>query len=476
MGQEIGATHFRKRDFQAFDQRLGNETEQLLRWAEQGAFSERLQAGFELEAWLVDADMQPAARNAEFLQALNDPLVVPELSRFNFELNSLPGPLQGGVFACFEAELSARWHGCQQAAVGLGLHPLLIGILPTLRAEQLSLANMSASRRYRALNEQVLRLRQGKPLQLAITGMEALQLGHGDVMFEAAATSLQVHLQAPQTQAVRLFNASLVLSAPLVAVAANSPYLFGHALWEETRVPLFEQAVALDAARDPARSYARVGFGSGYAQRGLEQFFVENLQKFPVLLPMQFAESAELPHLRLHNGTIWRWNRPLLGFDADGRPHWRIEQRVMAAGPSLIDSLANSALFFGAVLDYAAEAQPVETRLAFRDVRANFYAAAQHGLRAEVRVPGGKLRSVQNWLLDDVLPRAHRGLERVGVAGPDRTRLLEVIEQRGRSGQTGSAWQRAWVERHGPDWRELTARYLENQRTGRAVHEWGVAE
>jgi gamma-glutamyl:cysteine ligase YbdK (ATP-grasp superfamily) len=471
VGQEVTEAHYRKRDFQAFSQRLAEETSQLLSWVEQKRFSHQWRAGFELEAWLVDANLQPTPKNVEFLQVLDDSLVVPELSRFNFELNNESAPLQGNFLANFQQELGARWARCWEAASSLESAPVLIGTLPTLRAEQLTLENMSPMQRYRALNEQVLRIREGRPLQIAIKGEESLQLMHQDVMFEAATTSLQVHLQVPVEDAARVLNASMILSAPLVAAAANSPFLFGHALWEETRIPVFEQSVALTTDHDPERRFARVGFGSGYVTQGLESFFVENFENFAPLLPMQFEETASLPHLRLHNGTIWRWNRPLLGFDEDGCPHWRIEQRVMSAGPSLVDSMANSALFFGAALSYAAELQPMETRLAFRDARANFYAAAREGLKAQVRIPGGKLVLIADWLLEDLIPRARQALAQVGADADD---WLDVIEMRVRSSQTGSAWQRAWVRRHGRDWSGLTATYLENQRSERPVHAWSI--
>ncbi len=307
MGQEVTEAHYRKRDFQAFSQRLAEETSQLLSWVEQKRFSHQWRAGFELEAWLVDANLQPTPKNVEFLQVLDDSLVVPELSRFNFELNNESAPLQGNFLANFQQELGARWARCWEAASSLESAPVLIGTLPTLRAEQLTLENMSPMQRYRALNEQVLRIREGRPLQIAIKGEESLQLMHQDVMFEAATTSLQVHLQVPVEDAARVLNASMILSAPLVAAAANSPFLFGHALWEETRIPVFEQSVALTTDHDPERRFARVGFGSGYVTQGLESFFVENFENFAPLLPMQFEETASLPHLRLHNGTIWRW-------------------------------------------------------------------------------------------------------------------------------------------------------------------------
>ncbi len=486
MGQEITTTHFGKRDFQAFEQALRAETETLARWTQQARFSGRLCTGFEIEAWLLDAEGVPAPANKAFLERLDDPMAVPELSLFNIELNCTPRALEGAVFRDYLGSLKALWTQCRGVAAQMGLQVAQIGIPPTLRPEQLSLANMSKVKRYSALNEQILRLRGGAPLRFDIAGAEdSFKEERSDLMFEAATTSLQLHLQLPCAQAPRLVNASIALSAPLVALAANAPFLFGRALWEETRIPLFEQVVNVpnlqgeaggpaEASPEEQRAYARVGFGAGYAEADLLSFFEENLRRFPVLLPIRQEQAHTLPHLRLHNGTIWRWNRPLLGFDADGRPHWRLEQRVAAAGPSPLDIIANAAFFFGAVLDLAADETPVEGRLPFADARDNFYAAARSGLDAQICAPGGARVPLQSWLLEDLLPRAHRGLANLGVNPEDIHDFLGVIEGRVRSGRTGAAWQRAWVQRHGREWKELVQAYVQRQNGGAPVHEWSL--
>jgi len=391
MGEEIQRSTFSEADYARFRQRLADETALLKQWFEQRRFEEAHPvAGFELEAWLVDEQYRPAPRNEEFLQRLADPLASPELASFNFEVNSTPRTLQGHVFSAMQAELHATWAHCRQVAAELDCRSLMIGILPTLQNEDLQLGNMSKLERYRALNREVLRLRKGRPLVFDINGEEHLRVKHRDVMLESAATSFQIHLQLTQQSAVRAYNASVILAAPMVAVAANSPFLFGKNLWAETRIPVFEQAVAVGgydgAVFGPIR---RVTLGSGYVRESLFELFEENLQHYPVLLPVDFGEAgsdsgAELHHLRLHNGTIWRWNRPLIGFDARGRPHLRLEHRVMPAGPSLVDTLANAAFYYGTVTALATRDQPPESALDFVTARDNFYEAARLGLGAHM--------------------------------------------------------------------------------------------
>ena len=351
----------------------------------------------------------------------------------------------------------------------------MVGILPTLGRRHLTLEHMSPLQRFRALNEQILRLRAGCPIELNIRGRDHLHVRHSDVMLESAATSFQIHLKVTAAEAGRVYNASKILSAPMVAVSANSPYLFGRDLWDETRIPLFEQSVAVGglagASHGPLR---RVTFGSGYARSTLYECFLENQQHYPVLLPMRFNEGVErMAHLRLHNGTIWRWNRPLIGFDYDGIPHLRIEHRVVPGGPTIVDVIGNAALFFGLIQMLIEADEPAEAHIPFAIARDNFYAAARHGLDAHVTWRDGE-KGVMRALLQQLLPLARTGLERLEIDRGDIERYLGVIEGRMDTGQTGTAWQRAWVARHGRDMAALTVAYLERQDSGRPVHEWGL--
>jgi hypothetical protein len=472
MGQEIATARFTPEDLAAFQARLRAETDLLAAWLRDGVLdASEPQGGFELEAWLVGPDLAPAPLIGPLMERLGDTALVPELATFNAEINGTPQALCGDALSQLAAELAATWARCDQAALATGARLAMIGILPTVRPEHLSLAYMSPRRRYRALNEQILALRRGRPLTLAIVGRDHLAITHEDVMLESAATSFQIHLRVGAQEAARVYNASKILAAPMVAIAANSPYLFGRDLWCETRIPLFEQAVSVGGSI----LAERVNFGIRYAERSILECFEANLSRYPVLLPQLMDEPPErLAHLRLHNGTIWRWNRPLIGLDAAGSPHLRIEHRVVPAGPTVADGIANAALYFGAVHSLIQDDPSPEERLPFLLARANFYTAAREGLPAEIQWLDGRIRPVAEILAKDLLPRARRGLLGLGIDAGEAEHWLGVIAGRLETGRTGAAWQRAYVARHGADMAALTAAYLERQQGGRPVHEWAL--
>jgi hypothetical protein len=474
MGQEIDRIQFSGEDFTRFSRQLREETRLLESLMAAGRFSECLPcvAGVEIEGWLLDRHYFPVADNQRFLALLGDPLVVPELSRFNIEMNCQPRVLAQDVLSLLSGDLNALWQRCFSTAHACEHTLLLIGILPTLRESDLSMTNVSPLNRYYALNDQVMRSRGGEPVRLDIKGRDHLQLEHGDVMLEAGATSFQLHLQMPFAQSVRFYNAAQWLAAPMVAVAANSPYLFGHDLWAETRIPLFEQSVdSLASASDSAR----VTFGHGWLQASPFEIFHDNLTRFAPLLPLPCSpDPACFSHVRLHNGTVWRWNRLLLGENTDGTPHVRLEHRVMPAGPTFIDMMANAALFYGAAYALAHLEKPVEQRLDFSVVRDDFYRAAQEGLAVHLHALDGTVKSLQTLVLEELLPLAASGLQAQGVDVTDSERLLGIIRRRVECGQNGAVWQRRYIARNPGDFIGLTARYLEHQRQGSPVHEWGL--
>ena len=476
MGKEITRSHFQKRDFSAFEARLREETQLLQEWFERGVFSGLHGiGGFEVECWLTDSEGFPAPINDRLLEKLDSPLVVPELARFNVEINTPPQRLDGAALRHMHANFDRLWRHCEEVAATLDTRMVMTGILPTVGERALSLDNISDRTRYRALNEQILRLRKGAPIELDIPGNQPLHTYHTDVMLESATTSFQIHLQVAPGQDMRFYNAAVILSAPMVAVCANSPYLFGHELWDETRIPLFEQAVSICPPGAEICPAGRVGFGRHYLRQSLAELFLENLKDHPVLMPELSEEPpANLFHLRLHNGTIWRWNRPLIGFDDDSTPHLRIEHRVVPAGPSVTDTIANAALFYGLVQSLATDTLSPESRLPFDRAHANFYAAARDGLRARLVWLDGRESTARDLLQRELLPVARRGLESLGIDVEDIDLYLGVIEARVRSGCNGAEWQRRYVEKCGTDMRALVKAYTERQRSGAPVHEWEV--
>ncbi|MCC6510479.1 MAG: glutamate--cysteine ligase, partial [Pirellulaceae bacterium] len=343
MGEDISKTTFDERDYARFRQRMDVEMAQLRSWEQAGSFAAGpLTTGLELEAWLLESDGRPSPDNGQFLESLAHASVVPELAKFNFELNVDPQPVAGLGIERMQAELLHTWQLCGERAAQLNRRITCIGILPTVTQAMLCAKNMTPRSRFEALNRQVLRLRHGKPLRVQVEGIDQLDLLHHDVMLESAATSLQVHLKVPLDQAARYYNAFAIASSATVALAANAPLVFGKRLWHDSRIAMFEQAV------DTGQGLRRVSFGEGYASRDFLALFEDKILGFPPLLPVDLQDHPQrVPHLRLHNGTLWLWNRPLIGFEEDGQPHIRIEHRVMSAGPTAVDMLANVSFSLG---------------------------------------------------------------------------------------------------------------------------------
>lgn len=471
MGQEIAHDHFSPEDWREYAVRLKAETWLLRRMLENGEFSSvPAVGGFELEGWLTDPHYRPLACNQAFLQALANPLATVELARFNIELNTPPRPLGGVALREFEQALTGLLDQASTTAAQLKARLLLIGILPSCVQDDFCLATMSDSNRYHALNAEILKSRHGRPIRLEIDGQESLHIHHDSVMLEAATTSFQLHMQVAAETAHHFYNAAIIASAPVLAVAGNSPFLFGRSLWQETRIPVFEQAV------DAGREYpARVSFGSGFADKSIAECFEENLAIYPVLLPMvQDKPASRFAHLRLHNGVTWRWNRPLVGFDPDGTPHIRIEHRSLPAGPSVPDMLANAALFYGLTQYLGSQlcaGEPLP--MAFATARENFYNAARVGLGANLRW-NRQAWSVQHLMLDELLPLAAEGLEQLGIDNADIRHYLSIIAARIESGQTGAVWQQRHLQQVQGNVERLLLDYAHLQHTHTPVHTWAL--
>ncbi len=474
MGQEISFSHFDEGDFTRFHQKLEQETLLLKKLIAQKNCSLRDPvAGFEIEAWLVDKNLRPSPINNHYLATLNDPLVSTELAKFNIEFNCLPEPLTGHVFSSLHQQLQSIWDKAYHHAENLDHKVVMIGILPTLKQADLHLGNMSDLHRYRALNEQILHTR-GEPIHIDISGAEHLKIDHYDVMLEAATTSFQTHIQLPLPMAHHFYNASIIASAPMVALCANAPFLFGKELWHESRIPLFEQAIATGGfggvAHGPLR---RVSFGSDYARHSIIECFEENLLHFPILLPVdQNSDVGAFGHLRLHNGTIWRWNRPLIGFDEDGTPHIRVEHRTPAAGPSVIDTIANAAFYYGLANNICSEIVEKGFPLSFAQAKDNFYQAARYGLDGSIIWFDGTKHRLQHLLTSELLPRAISGLRSLGVCDTEIDTYLDVIRQRIATKQNGCQWQRHYISQYNHDFTAMTRTYLKYQNSGNPVSDW----
>lgn len=477
----------------AVRRRLERSITALALMVEGGAFdTEADTCGLEVELDLVDPLGRPRHVNAAVLTALGRADVQAELGSFNIELNLASRPTHGRVLSRLDEELAATLDAATAVAQGHGARAVSVGILPTLHASDLTASHLSTNPRYPYLDAKMAALR-ARAVQLDINGREHLQLETDSIAVESAATSLQVHVRAAPEAYARYFNAAQAVSPALVAAAANSPYLLGRRLWQETRIPLMEQSLDTRASRSAAEP-PRVWAGDSWARTPVD-VLADNVRRYSPLLPLLDAEDplAELEagrvpalhELRLHNGSIWRWNRPV--YDVQhGHPHLRIESRVMPSGPTATDMVANAALFLGLVRAVADHDAPVETTLDFELVAQDLQSAALLGLEARLRWPGRsgvEAHDARRLLVETLVPLAAAGLDAWGADRDDAQHYLGVIEARVSSGWTGAAWQTATVEdleRHGADresaLREMVRRYAENARTHEPVHLWPVPQ
>lgn len=466
MGQEIRHKHFTPADFELFSKNLKAETRLLNKMFKAGEFSSHSPVGgFEVEACLIDKNYRPASINKEFLTRFNNPLVTSELAKFNIELNNLPYALAGKVFSRFNQELQQSFQDADKVANQLDSRVLLTGILPTLLADDLSLKNMSDMKRYHALNDVVLKARHGKPLKLDISGKDHLLMTHDSVMMESTTTSFQIHMQTPWQDAHHYYNAAIIASAPILAIAANSPFLFGKQLWHESRIPVFERAIVTNDKQQ------RVSFGSGFAKYSITQCFNENLTEFPALLPMIFDRKPEkFKHVCLHNGVIWRWNRPLIGFDEDGTPHVRIEHRILPAGPTIADMIANAVFFYGMTQSLAKQLKHGDL-MTFDQAKENFYRTAKFGLHTEIQWDNKTVKP-KALILDTLLALAQQGLLDLNIDSSDINHYLGIIAKRAETGQTGAEWQIKRMKTNHCTIKQLTKDYLHQQHLSMPVHTW----
>jgi hypothetical protein len=471
MGQEINTITFTEKDFSSFNSALIHETEILEDWLKNDKFcNDKFMGGFEIESWILDSSLRPAPVNKEFLEKFKNPLVVPELALFNLEFNNIPHLLEKNFLSIIHSEINTLWLQAQLTAKQLQ-NPsslLLIGTLPTLSISDLNENSMSDMKRYHALNTQIMKSRDNKPVHINIKGEDQLEIGNDNVMLEATTTSFQIHTQVPANQAHHYYNSAQIISAPIIAISSNSPFVLGKNLWSETRIPLFEQSI--DTA-NPDAPIKRVSFGKDFLKDSIFECFSENLDNFYILLPTEYKNSKTLKNLRLHNGTIWRWNRPLIGFNENNQPHLRIEHRVMPAGPTIIDMMANAAFYYGLSHYWAQSLLNGYPLPDYNEVNKNFYTAAKYGVHHSLEWYGKTIQPVK--LINDILlPQAKEGLKNLDITEDDIEKYISIISARAETKQTGADWQRNYVKKHKCDMHELTHVYKELQNKGSPVHTW----
>ena len=476
----------------AFMRAMLDDLSALERMLEAGSFEEGVRrVGAEQEMFLVDRHFSPAPVAPEVIASAPDPRLTTEIARFNIEANLTPREFSGDCFRRMEDEIVEVVRLVREGARPHGAEVLLAGILPTLRNSDLGLESITPNPRYYALNDAVMRARGGQ-INVHIKGVDEVNVSSDNIMTLSSNTSFQVHVQSAPGEFVTLYNAAQAVTAPVLAAAVNSPVWLGRRLWQETRIALFQHSADARSAAQQARGFpTRVGFGDHWLEGSVLELFREDVARFRVIVTADPGEDAlevlgrggvpRLKALQLHNGTVWWWNRACYGVGG-GVPHLRIENRVLPAGPTPLDEVANAAFFAGLLLAFAAEYGDASRRLSFPDVKANFVNAARLGLGAQFQWLGGKTHPAAALILERLLPLAREGLRSRKVDEGDIERYLGTIEGRVRTGQTGAEWalkSLAALGRKGTrDMRQraLTEAMFERQRTGEPVHRWPLVE
>ncbi|MEV6651800.1 glutamate-cysteine ligase family protein [Streptomyces sp. NPDC051219] len=494
MGEKVVAGGFDLSDRQRYRRKHHECLEGLARLLKEKRFDRpKNLMGLEIELNLAGADGMPRMMNAQVLERIASQDFQTELGMFNLEVNIVPHRLGGRVFDQLAEELRTGLAYAHRKAGEVDAGIVMIGILPTLSRNDLVSANLSHVDRYLLLNDQ-MRAARGEDFTLDIEGVERLTCTSTSIAPEAACTSVQLHLQVTPGRFADVWNAAQAVAALQIAVGANSPFLFGRELWRESRPPLFQQATDTRPPELQAQGVRpRTWFGERWVESAYD-LFEENLRYFPALLPicdeedpLRALDDGGVPSLKemvLHNGTVYRWNRPVYGV-ADGMPHLRVENRVLPAGPTVTDVIANAAFYYGMVRALAEDSRPVWSRLPFADAAANFDTACRHGIDAELRWPrrgrAGGLATVPAVTLvrEELLPLAAAGLDAWGIEPADRDYYLGVIEERCRRRVNGASWQvdtyhralEAGLERD-VALAATTRRYAELMREGEPVHTW----
>lgn len=473
------------RDVEAFEYMLDND------WFEK----EPIRIGAEQEMVIVDSrTFKPLCINMEALSHMKDyPWVGTELAQFNLETNLTPRLFTGTCLSDLDKENRGYLDKIREVLKAFNAEICLTGILPTLRKPDLDLRNLTPNQRYKALMEAINRQMLGSAYELRLSGIDEILVKHDSPLMEACNTSFQVHLQVSPEIFVPMYNMAQALAAPVMAISANSPIVFGKRLWHESRIALFQQALDIRTTHDHMRERSpRVSFGTGWLDKSLLEIYREDIARFRVLLAGDDVEDSialiregKVPKLRalqVHNSTVYRWNRPCYGISDNGKPHLRIENRVLPAGPTTTDAAANAAFWLGAMIGMGHEYKDIRDRVSWEDVRDNFMKAAQFGIDSNFNWFNDKKISACDLVLHELLPMAKKGLEMRGVVKKDIDKYLGIIEERAQNHMNGARWQlRTFTKLTKECSRDealtvMTAAIVNNQWKDIPIHQWKMPE
>ena len=496
MGEQKVSLVKDEKQMQKFMRMLLNDVKALEYMLENDWFESGItRIGAEQEMCLVDLPTYKAAPIAmEALETMQDyPWVETELAKFNLEINLTPRELKDSCLSDMEAENNEYLEKIREKLKGLNSKLILTGILPTLRKFDLDMENLTPKKRYKALMEAINEQLIGNGYELRLNGIDELLLKHDSPLLEACNTSFQVHLQIQPKDFVKMYNIAQTLAAPVMAIAANSPMVFGKRLWHESRIALFQQSLDTRTTQDHMRERSpRVSFGKDWLKESILEIYKEDITRFRVLISGDVEEDAldmiqnnQVPKLRalqVHNSTVYRWNRPCYGISENGKPHLRIENRVLAAGPTVLDEMANTAFWIGLMLGMSDQYDDIRDHISFEDVSDNFGKAAQFGIDSKFTWFNDEKITACDLIKNQLIPIARKGLEIRGVDKSDIDKYLNVINERADRHMNGARWSlRAYtnlIKTVSMDeaLTVLTAATIKNQEQNIPVHLWEMPE
>lgn len=469
------------KDVQAMEYMLDND------WFEDDV----VKIGAEQEMVLVNNKTLKVAPIAmEIMEKIGPkPWLDTELAKFNLEINLSPQLFEKDCFKLLENEVRSHLNEINGALSEMDAQLLLTGILPTLRKFDLGMHNLTPKPRYHALMESINEQLTGGAYEIRLNGIDELRLKHDSPLLEACNTSFQVHLQVSPNEFVKMYNITQAISAPVMAIAANSPLVFGKRLWHESRIAMFQQAIDTRISHDYIRDYSpRVNFGNKWLDESITEIYKDDITKFRVLLAGEDKTDAmeqikkgivpKLKSLQVHNSTVYRWNRPCYGISDNGKPHLRIENRILPSGPTVNDEIANSCFWLGLMIGMADEVEDIRTKMSYEDVHDNFIKAVKFGVDSTFTWFGDKKISSCDLILNELIPIARKGLKKRKVDSEDIDKYLGIIEQRAKLHTNGARWLlRSFTtlskeSNNDEALSVITGSILENQKSDIPVHEW----
>jgi CBS domain-containing protein/gamma-glutamylcysteine synthetase len=470
------------RDVQALEYMLDND------WFEDGI----IRIGAEQEMCLINRNYKPAYKAMQILEEFHPEWLTTELAQFNLEANLSPQVFTGTAFSDMEAELRSQLRQIHEVAARHDCRILLTGILPSLRKFDLNIDKLTPKERYIALMVALKKLR-GSDYELHLDGIDELNIRHDSPLLEACNTSFQVHLQTHPRDFVKMYNIALAIAGPTLAMCANSPVLFGKRLWHETRIALFQQSIDSRTNTDHLRSKSpRVTFGNDWLKKSVLEIYKEDIMRFRTLLGIDIEEDSlkalaegktpQLKALQVHNGTVYRWNRPCYGISPNGQPHLRIENRIFGAGPTVLDEMANTAFWLGTMVGMADQYGDVREKMGFEDARDNFIKGARTGIDSKFTWFNNKKLSARDLTEQELLPLARLGLEKQKIKSEDIDNYLGIIGERAKRHMNGARWILITYTKfmkqtnHDESATSLTAAIWHNQIQTKPAHLWEIPE